>query len=197
MCTDCNEITIPIGPKGDTGATGATGPAGSNGTNGTNGTDGADGTTIVSTYNSLTGIGTTADLIETSFFSYNVPANTLATNGDELEAYIYFTYTANDSTTLRVKLGAKIVVLTVVGAEDTINFLKVKICRISSTSQLWTIEQVTINALDTKSITQVAVDSSTVDLATILAFEVTGKNDVVTTANQLVLKKATLYKYLV
>ena len=194
MCTDCNEITIPIGP---------TGPAGTNGTNGVKGdtgltgANGQNGTTILSTYNSLTGIGTTANLIETSFFNYNLPANTLNSNGDELEAYVYFTYSANDVTTLRVKLGAKIVVITVAAAENTVNFLKVKISRISSTSQLWTLEQVSIDALGAKSITQIAVDSSTVDLTTILAFEITGKNDVVITANQLMLKKATLYKYLV
>lgn len=194
MCTDCNEITIPTGPPGADGADGAAGVKGDTGLTGANG---QNGTTIEDTYNSLTGIGTTADLIETSFYSYNVPANTLGTNGDELEAYIYYAYNATNSTTLRIKFGSKIVTLNKTNAQNLGFFLKIKICRISQTSQLWNIEETSIDALGTKIISTMNIDSSTVDLATILAFEVTGQNNTTTTANQLVLKKATLYKYLV
>ena len=41
MCTDCNDLTIPVGPQGPKGDTGE---PGNNGTNGTNGTNGVNGT---------------------------------------------------------------------------------------------------------------------------------------------------------
>lgn len=192
MCTDCNEITIPTGP---TGAAGTNGTNGVKGDTGLTGANGQDGTSILSTYNSLSGIGTTADLVETSFFNYNIPANTLSANGDELEAYIYYLYNATNSTTFRIKLGSKVVPYTKIGAQNLGFFLKVKISRISQTSQLWNIEETSIDALGVKIISTMDINSSTVDLGTILAFEVTGQNNTVTTTNQLVLKKATLYKY--
>lgn len=191
MCTDCNEITIPTGPTGATGATGETGPAGIDGTNGTNGTN---GTTILSTYNSTTGVGTPSGLTETTLFTYNMPANTLTINGDELELYAYYEYSQNDPVTLRIKLGAKIVSFTVADAENDYRILKIKISRISSNSQLWTIEESIRQAGEGTVIGSIRVDSSTVDLTTILAFEITAQNTA-TNANQLLLKKATLYKY--
>lgn len=191
MCTDCNEITIPTGPKGDTGATG---PAGTNGTNGAPGDNGQDGTTILNTYNSITGTGTTASLVETTLYTYSVPSNTLATNGDELELYAYYEYFNNDPVTLRVKLGAKIVSFTVSNAADDYRILKIKISRISSTSQIWTIEESIRGVGEGAIIGSIRTDSSTVDLATILVFEITGQNTAAG-ANQLLLKKATLYKY--
>lgn len=192
MCTDCNEITIPTGPKGDPGTNGTNGVKGDTGLTGANG---QDGTSIVNTYNSLSGVGTTADLVETTLYTYNIPANTLSANGDELEAYIYYLYNENDSTTVRIKLGSKIIPYNKISVENLGFFLKIKISRISQTSQLWNIEETSINALGVKLISTMAVDSSTVDLGTILAFEITGQNNTVTTINQLVLKKATLYKY--
>lgn len=189
MCTDCNEITIP------TGETGAIGPQGPAGTNGSNGLPGADGTTVIGPYNDLTGVGTDADLLEKILYTYTLGAGELDTNGDELEAYIYYAYTANDATTLRIKLGVKIITIPVVAAENTLNFLKIKISRVSSTSQLWTIEQTTIDGLGAISISLMAVDSSTLDLTLAYTFEVTGQNDVSATANQLVLRKCSLYKY--
>lgn len=192
MCTDCNEITIPTGA---TGATGATGSAGANGSNGSNGLPGADGVTVIGPYNDLTGVGTDADLLEKTLYTYTLSANELDTNGDELEAYIYYAYTASSATTLRVKFGVKIITIPVSGAQNTINFLKVKISRIAAASQLWTIEQTTINALGAKSISLVSVDSSTVDLTLGQNFEVSGQNDATATANQLVLRKCSLYKY--
>jgi len=193
MCTDCNEITIPTGPKGDTGATGPQGPAGTNGSNGTNGTN---GTTILNTYNSVTGVGTPASLTETTLFTYNVPANTLNTNGDELEAYIYFEYTSNDAATLRIKFGSKIIPITASGVDDYIYIIKLKVSRISANSQFWTLEFLTKSAINLTATTFIGIDTSTLDLTTILAFEISGQNSVAT-ANALVLKKAVLYKYLV
>lgn len=194
MCTDCNEITIPQGPTGDTGATGATGATG---IAGAPGLDGTNGTTILATYNSLTGVGTPASLLETSLFNYNMPANTLNVNGDELELYVYYLYNATDSTTLRVKLGAKIVTINKTNAQNLGMFLKINISRISSTSQQWVIEETSIDALGVKTISVMSVDSSTVDLTTILAVEITGQNNTTAVTNQLVLKKATAYKYAV
>jgi hypothetical protein len=191
MCTDCNEITIPTGP---TGATGATGAAGANGTNGAPGDNGQDGTTILSTYNNTTGVGTPSGTGETTLFTFSVPSNTLATDGDELELYAYYEYFNNDPVTLRVKLGSKIVSFTVSNAADDYRILKIKISRISTTSQLWTIEESIRGVGEGTIIGSIRVDTSTVDLATILAFEITGQNTAAG-AGQLMLKKATLYKY--
>lgn len=190
-CKDCDELNIPIGPTGETGLTG---PQGDPGTNGTNGTNGIDGTTILDSYNSTTGVGTPASILETSLYLYTIPANTIGTNDDELELYAYYEYTASDIVTLRVKLDSKIVTFTVVGVNDSLNILKIKISRITQTSQLWTIELVSKDTVSSTSV--ISVNSSTVDLATNLDFEITAENSTAV-ANQLVLKKATLYKYLV
>lgn len=192
MCTDCNEITIPTGADGAPGAAGAPGVKGDTGAPGPNG---QNGVAILTSYNNLTGVGTDADLLEKTLFSYTLNANELDTNNDELEVYIYYTYTANDNTTLRVKLGVNIITIPVSNTENTFNFLKIKISRISSTSQLWTIEQSTLNGLGAMSIGYMNVDTSTLDLTLSQAFEVTGQNDVSAAANQLVLKKCSLYKY--
>lgn len=194
MCTDCNEITIPVGP---TGAAGTNGTNGVKGDTGLTGANGQNGTTILATYNSLSGVGTPASLVETSLFNYNMPANTLNTNGDELELYIYYLYNATDSTTLRVKLGAKIITINKTNAQNLGCFLKINISRIGATSQQWTIEETSIDALGVKTISVMSVDSSTVDLTTILAIEITGQNNTTAVTNQLVLKKATAYKYAV
>lgn len=193
MCTDCNEITIPQGPTGDTGATGATGATG---IAGAPGLDGTNGTTILATYNSLTGVGTPASLTETTLFTYNVPANTLNVNGDELEALIYFEYTSNDAATLRIKFGSVILPITASGVDDYTYIIKLKVARISATSQFWTLEYITKSAISLTSEVFTSITSSTLDLTTILAFEVSGQNTVAT-ANTLVLKKTVLYKYAV
>lgn len=191
MCTDCNEITIPQGPTGATGATGATGLPGAAGFDGT---DGTNGTTILSAYNSVAGIGTPASLTETTLFTYNVPANTLNVNGDELEALIYFEYTSNDAATLRIKFGSVILPITASGVDDYTYTIKLKVARISATSQFWTLEYITKSAISLTSEVFTSITSSTLDLTTILAFEVSGQNTVAT-ANTLLLKKTVLYKY--
>lgn len=174
--------TVPnsgvVSPGGIIGATGATGSNGSNGTN---------GTTILSTYNSTTGITTAADLLETTLFTYNMPSNTLATNNDELEIYAYYTAVPSTSATVRFKLGSKI--FTVNEAVNATVIYKIKISRIGATSQLWTIERIASGVA-----TAVGSTTSTVDLATILACEITAQNTIAT-ANQITLYKATLYKY--
>jgi len=184
--------TVPnsgvVSPGGIVGPSGAAGAPGDNG---------QDGTTILATYNSLTGVGTPASLLETSLFNYNMPANTLNVNGDELELYVYYLYNATDSTTLRVKLGAKIITINKTNAQNLGCFLKINISRIGATSQQWTIEETSIDALGVKTISVMSVDSSTVDLTTVLAVEITGQNNTTAVANQLVLKKATAYKYAV
>lgn len=196
MCTDCKEITIPTGPTGATGATGATGPAGLPGVAGLNGTNGTNGTTILATYNSTTGIGTDADILEKTLFTYNVPANTLLTNGDELNVFVYYEYTASSPVTpvtLRVKLGSKIIPVVVSETVNSSRTIVLKISRISATSQFWVIETTSVGGISSGQIFRVPT-TSTVDLSTILAFEISGENSAAV-ANQLVLKKATLYKY--
>lgn len=194
MCDTCNEITIPQGPEGPQGETGATGPAGTNGTNGTNGVNGVNGTTILASYNSTTGVGTPAGLIETTLFTYNIPANTLSANNSELELYAYYEYINNDPVTLRIKLGSKVFTLSVADADDDLRILKIKISRISTTSQIWVIENLISTGTGGNIIGVINVDTSTVDLSTILSFEITAQNTV-NGAGQLMLKKATLYKY--
>ena len=110
---------------------------------------------------------------------------------------MYYLYNATDSTTLRIKLGAKIVTINKTNTENLGMFLKINISRISSTSQQWTIEETSIDALSVKTISVMSIDSSTVDLTTILAVEITGQNNTTAVINQLVLKKATAYKYAV
>lgn len=61
MCTDCNEITIPVGP---------TGAAGTNGTNGADGTNGTDGTNGVNAYKFVKQF-TTIDIEQTIIIPYS------------------------------------------------------------------------------------------------------------------------------
>lgn len=191
MCTDCKEITIPIGPTGANGTNGTNGTNGVKGDTGLPGPNGQNGTSILATYNSATGLGTPSSLIETTLFTTNLAANTLGTDGDELEAYVYYQYTSPDSATLRVKLGSKILTLGASGSISDIRVLVIKISRISNLSQFWTIKQdnTVVN------VPFVTTDSSTVDLSTILAFEISGQNNTTSVANQLLVKKVTLYKY--
>ncbi len=191
MCTDCKELTIPTGAPGTNGTNGAPGVKGDTGLTGANG---QNGTTILANYNSITGIGTPASLTETTLFTYNAPANTLNNNGDELEAYIYYEYTSDDSATLRIKFGSKIILIPASGLDDYTYIIKLKISRISTTSQFWTLEYITKSAASLTSLVFNSITNSNLDLSTILTFEITGQNTVAT-AYTLVLKKATLYKY--
>jgi len=193
MCKDCDGLTIPIGPQGPQGIPGETGENGTDGEDGTNGTNGVNGTTILSSYNNLLGVGTPDNTVETILYSYVVPLNTLVNNGDELELFTYYEYFENDPVTLRIKFGSKVVTLVVADSENDIRVLKIKISRISQTSQMWVIQE-DRKILSVVSGNLLQIDSSTVDLATNLTFQITAQNSAVG-ANQLVLKKATLYKY--
>lgn len=80
-CQDCScdNITLPVA-LGDTGATGPAGP---------DGADGADGSVIL--FNQLTPATTTADaFVDLTGMTYTIPANQLATNGDQLKLKAYF-----------------------------------------------------------------------------------------------------------
>jgi len=199
MCTNCNEITIPTGApgapgtNGTNGTNGAPGVKGDTGLTGANGQNGTNGTTILATYNNITGVGTPASLVETTLFTYTMPANTLANNGDELELFTYYEYTSATLVSLRIKLGSKIISYSLSDSNNFTETLKIKISRISTNSQLWTIERGNTGHSINPPVVY-SINTSIVDLSTILLFEITGQNTV-TTANQLVLKKATLYKY--
>lgn len=80
-CQDCScdNITLPIA-IGDPGPTGPAGPAGANG---------ADGSVIL--FNQLTPATTTANtFVDLTGMTYTIPANQLATNGDQLKLKAYF-----------------------------------------------------------------------------------------------------------
>lgn len=195
MCTNCDETNIPIGPTGATGATGAPGAAGSNGT------DGVDGITILASYNDITGVGTPASLVETVLFSTTINANTLDTNGDELEIFVFYDAgLSGDDTTLRVKLGTKTYSILNPGlgaiAGSRKKLVKIKISRIGALSQLWSIEIISPNGLDVFS-TTISIDNSALDLTANQTLQITGQNDVSAVANQIVLYKATVTKYLI
>lgn len=131
MCTDCNELTIPIGPTGPTGATGATGPAGSNGSNGTNGTNGTDGTSIL--YSDLTEVQNGGASNTELLYNYTVPANTLLNIGDEIEVELFFATNLNGTGSLIFQIGGAVSItfpLTNLYVYST----KFKICKTSSTT---------------------------------------------------------------
>jgi len=189
MCTDCNEITIPVGPQGIPGTNGTNGVKGDTGLTGANG---QNGTTILTTYNSSTGVGTPASLVETTLFTYAMPANTLLTDGSELELYFLLTTSTSANVTYRIKLGSKIYTLFKSSTVSDSRELKIKISRISVTSEFWTIRQ----DIDTVTLPLLTTDTSVVDLSTILNIEFSAENTSASTANSLVLKKATVYKYI-
>lgn len=171
-------------------------PGGIVGLMGNNGSNGTSGTTILATYNNISGNALSANLLETTLFTTNLPANTLGTNGDEMELFMYSTYNSATDVTLRIKLGAKIVTINYGAAlPDVIqSFFKIKISRISQTSQSWMIEELSTDVTGAKYVRNIIADSSAVDLATILTFEITAQN-AVATANTFLLYKSTLYKY--
>jgi len=191
MCTNCNEITIPTGAPGAPGANGTNGTNGVKGDTGLTGANGQNGTTILATYNNITGVGTPASLVETTLFTYTMPANTLSTDGSELELFFIIDCTTAAAVTYRVKLGSKIYTFFKISSVDDTREIRIKIARTSVTSQVWSLRQ------DITTVTQsfIQMDTSTVDLSTILNIEFSAENTSASTANTLVLKKATIYKY--
>lgn len=184
-----NSTILPIGPTGPTGATGATGASGSNGTN---------GTTIIANYTSATGVTQPVNTVETSLSSLTIPANTISTNGDEIESYVYITGTAGSagtSVTLRFKLGGLTILTTSVNTDTILNFLlfKTKITRTSAGNQLWTIDKVSVTSTPTY-ITTLASVASAMDETISNTFQVTAQGSGAG-CGQLTLFKSTLYKY--
>lgn len=103
----------------------------------------------------------------------------------------FVTTTTSSNVTYRIKIGAKIYTLFKISTVTDNREIKVKISRDSVTSQTWFIRQ----DIDTTTTPALLTDTSVVDLSTILNIEFSAENTAAATANTLVLKKATVYKY--
>lgn len=184
-----------VGPAGPAGAQGA---PGANGSDGANGANGANGTTILDTYNDITGVTSPSSAVETPLYTFTTLANTLDAVGDEIEAYTRINVAAGIAATtvgIRFKLGGLSIYTDTVNTalNDSILLYKIKISKISNTSQLWTIERIdsdTISSITTDIITL----SSAADTTTTNVFQVTAQGSGVG-AGQATLYKTTLYKY--
>ena len=139
MCTDCNEIDIPIGPTGATGDTGPQGDPGVDGTNGTNGTNGVDGQRIL--YNFVGSYGNTVTAGTQTLKSYTILANELATNGDELELDILTDINLVGTGSLSIKIGSNTSSFTLV--DNTKLRLNVKVSRIDASNILRVTQYIT------------------------------------------------------
>ncbi len=187
-CTS-NSSVLPIGPTGATG---------SNGTNGTNGENGLNGTSVIAAYNNQTGVSTGAGVTEEILFSATIPADTWASLGNEVELYAYMVYGENDPVTLKFKLGG-LTRYTIVEqqVEDARIIYRIKMSKDAANSQFWTIEKLIYGTVSPAILIGSCIidtTNSTAVTASSNIFEITGQNSSVG-ANQLVLYKATLYKY--
>jgi hypothetical protein len=192
MCLDCEEITIPIGPTGLKGDKGDIGDPGSNGTNGIN------GTSLLYAYNSITGVSTPNSTEEVDLASYTLLANELSTNGDEIELYIHYFYTANaiTDTVMTLKIGGTSVYShTDFGSTNNYQgILKINIARISSSSHLLSIER-SIYGLSNNT-TFVVSTTSTFNSAINNLIKITGREaGPVTAGTILLLKKFVVKKH--
>lgn len=186
--------TVSIGTFVVTNPTNGTN--GTNGTDGIDGTDGVDGSSIIATYNDLVGIGNDTDPDPTyTLFSEALPSTSLSTDGDEIEVFAVVEYSENDPVNLIFRLSpTESYTMSISSASDEVIFIKIRISRISQTSQLWTIESIhnpTALAIYTSTLT---TTSTTFDLQTSPTFEIIVDNTVAG-ANQVVLKKATIYEF--
>lgn len=161
------------------------------------GPQGISGHFILCAYNDLTGVGNTdASDDEDLLFECNIPANTLASYGDELELFLYLDYNDNDTLDLNIKLSdTELYTFLISDSDPSIRFIKIRIARISATSQMWTIEQ-DANTLSSFYTVTMENYSTTFDLGTNMTFQITANNNALG-ANQLVLKKAVLYKNII
>lgn len=161
-CTGAVSSKGSKGDKGDTGATGATGAAGAN------------GTTILYNYSNATGVSTPASTVETSLASYNVPSNTLSSDGDQLDVYIYVSTvkSVTEPVTFRIKFGGlTIATFTVDGTGD--NIFRLKIDRTGAGAQFWTLDRITdISAVAAATITSY---SSAADETVANIIQITGQ----------------------
>lgn len=159
------------------------------------GPQGISGHFILCAYNNLTGVGNDSVVDEDTLFTCNLEANTLVSSGDELELFLFLEYTDNDIVNLNIKLDAtNVYQLAIQDSSPATLFIKIKIARISATSQLWTIEEFRNNGVN--SINTMTTYTTTFDLGTSTTFEVSAEN-LALGANQLVLKKAVLYKNII
>lgn len=165
-------------------------PAGSPGIQGINGNDGKY---ILYNYSNNTGIGTTADLIETILASYILPANTLSVDYDEIEVDAYVLYINPDSILMRFKI-AGVTLFSEPYFNDSASTIRLnfKLVRLGSSSQFF-ISQGLAQASTIPGI--INQDSpATIDLTINNLIEFTGTNLDTGVANQLTLKKFTVYK---
>jgi len=184
MCTDCNEITIPVGP---TGATGLTGPRGPSGLPGSNGTDGVDGLRIL--YNSIDNSGNTNTAGTQTLKSYTIIANELGSDGDEIEVDIVCAIDLVTVGTLSIQVGSNLSGISL--TDNTTIRVNVKISRIDSSNILRT--------------TQYLVDTGSTSTSRLIItselFNSTASNPIYLKsalssngANQVVVNKFTVYK---
>lgn len=159
------------------------------------GPQGISGHFILCAYNNLTGVGNTNPIGDDVLYECALAANTLTSSGDELELFLFLEYIDNDIVNLNLKLdGTNIYQLAIQDSSAASIFLKVKIARISASSQLWTIEELRNNGAN--SINTLATYTTTFNLGTSTTFQVTAEN-LALGANQLVLKKAVFYKNII
>lgn len=184
-CTS-NSSVLPIGPTGEPGI------------NGINGTNGTNGTSILNTYNDITGVSSPATAVETPLYTFTTTANTLNAVGDEIECYTRINVAAGiaaSSVGFRFKLGGLSIYTDTIDSDliDTTLFYRIKISKISNTSQLWTVEKI---ALDTTPATDIdfPIFTSNVNTTTTNVFQITAQGSGVG-AGVATLFKATLYKY--
>lgn len=152
-------------------------------------------TATLAAYNSITGIGNGDTAQEYVLFTHTIPADTLTTNGDELEVYAHLSYSDNDLMTVAFKLSAtEKYTETVQNSEGEDLFFKITIARIDQTNQLWTIEHLNKTTTGGEIIHTLTTHSTTFDLNTTSTFEISAENAAFG-LNQLTLKKATLRRH--
>jgi hypothetical protein len=156
---------------------------------------GISGHYILCAYNNSTGVGNTNPIGEDTLYECALAANTLISSGDELELFLYLNYFDNDLVNLNFKLdGSNVYQLPIQDADPATIFIKIKIARISASSQLWTIEE--IRDSSTNFIQTIAAYTTTFNLGTSTTFQITADNTA-PGAGQLVLKKAVFYKNII
>jgi len=175
----------PAGPPGRTGAIGLQGPQGFAGEN---------GRYILGSYISLTGIGNSdATGDETLLFTQNVAGNTLVNEGDEIEFHIDAEYLQNDLVNLIFELDPlNRYTYAYQNSENDIRFIKVVVTRVDKVNQLWSIQDVCKNALNTIAIKTIETFTTTFDLDMPMTFNLFADN-IALGADQVLVKKCNMY----
>ncbi len=198
MGTDCCENNgcerVVITKQGERGFAGPPGPAGPQGPQGVQGPAGPAGFTgNVILFADLKIWGNLEPIGEDTFVSVSIPANTLQNEGDELEIFCYFDYTANDlvNFTFRLAPGQEYV-YPIINANNDFRLVRVYITRVSAGSQFWTIEALVNDSVSGVAVQTIATNTTTFNLSTATTLELTASN-VALGANQVVMKKAMVY----